>query len=219
MSCIYILENSINGKKYVGQTTKTFKTRLQQHLKSKFVIGNALKKYGLDNFKQYIYSGIPENLLDYCETEMIKRLDTIAPNGYNLESGGHKNKHASEESKRKMSEAQSGKHLSKETKRKISEALKGRMFSEEHKKKISESKKGEKNPNFGQKGEKNPNFGKHPSAETRKKISEAHKGMIFSEEHRKKISEANKNPSEETRKKISEARKKYWANKGKCKGN
>ena len=49
--------------------------------------------------------------------------------------------------------------------------------------------------------------GKQHSAETRKKMSEAHKGRTFSEETRKKLSEAHKGKhhSEETRKKIGEA--------------
>ena len=53
-------------------------------------------------------------------------------------------------------------------------------------------------------------FGKHPSEETRKKISKAHKGKIISEDTRKKMSESHKGqiPSEETRKKMSESYKK-----------
>ena len=52
------------------------------------------------------------------------------------------------------------------------------------------------------------NLGKHPSAETRRKLSEAKKGKHPSEESRKKISEAKKGKhlSAETRKKMSEAR-------------
>lgn len=56
--------------------------------------------------------------------------------------------------------------------------------------KISKAKSGENHHFYGVKGEKHPRFGKKCSEETRKKISEA-----------------NKNPSEETRKKISEALK------------
>ncbi len=63
--------------------------------------------------------------------------------------------------------------------------------------------------------------GKTFSEEHRKKLSEAKKGKIFSKEHRKKLSEAKsgennhnygKTASEETRKKISEAHKgtKWW---------
>ena len=59
------------------------------------------------------------------------------------------------------------------------------------------------------KGEKHPMYGKHPSEETRKKLSEAHKGKTHNEETRKKIGEANKGKthSEETKKKLSELRK------------
>ena len=45
------------------------------------------------------------------------------------------------------------------------------------------------------------------SEETRRKMSEAHKGRKLSEEHRRKLSEAHKNPSEETRRKMSEGQK------------
>ena len=60
-----------------------------------------------------------------------------------------------------------------------------------------------------QKGENNPMYGKHHSEETRNKMSEAKKGMQHSEETRKKMSEAKKGMqhSEETRKKMSEAKK------------
>ncbi|MBA7589311.1 hypothetical protein ES708_31393 [subsurface metagenome] len=46
------------------------------------------------------------------------------------------------------------------------------------------------------------------SEETKRKISIANKGKILTEEHKRKIGEANRNPSEETRLKLREARKK-----------
>ena len=49
--------------------------------------------------------------------------------------------------------------------------------------------------------------GKQFSEETKKKMSDAHKGKCLSEETKKKLSEAKKNMSEETRKKLSEAHK------------
>ena len=115
-------------------------------------------------------------------------------------------KNMSDETRRKISEANKGHTQSEETKRKMSEAKKGKKFSEEHRRKISEANKGENNPNFG----------KHHSEETKRKMSEAKKGKKFSEEHRRKISEANKGRtsprkgvtlSEETRRKMSEAKK------------
>ena len=82
---------------------------------------------------------------------------------------------------------------SDETKKKMSEANKGKHPSEQTRKKMSEARKGEKHPLYG----------KHLSAETRNKISEARKekctgednpfyGKHHSEETRKKIGEANK---------------------------
>ena len=59
--------------------------------------------------------------------------------------------------------------------------------------------------------------GKHRSDETRKKIGEAKKGKHLSSEHRKKLSEAHKgnHHSAETCKKIGEARKgNHWYNNG-----
>ena len=58
--------------------------------------------------------------------------------------------------------------------------------------------------------------------ETRRKLSESHKGRTLSEEHRRKLSEAIKGKtsprkgvtlSEETRKKMSDAAKRRWAKK------
>jgi hypothetical protein len=136
-----------------------------------------------------------------------------------------KGTHMTEETKKKLSEANKGKHHSEETRKKLSEANKGNKYnlgkhhSEETRKKISEAKIGKRT------GEKHPLFGKHLSEETRKKLSEANKGKrtgdknpLFgkhhSEETRKKISEANKGNkynlgkhlSEETKKKLSEAK-------------
>lgn len=75
-----------------------------------------------------------------------------------------------------------GKHRSDETRRKMSEANRRRTFSDETRKKISEAMKSEKNPFYS----------KHLSEEIRNKISEAMKGRTLSEDHRRKISEAAK---------------------------
>lgn len=88
-------------------------------------------------------------------------------------------------------------HQSEETRRKISEAnkgksswSKGKKFSEEHCRKISEALKWKMTDSL--KGIHNPFYGKHHSEDTRKKISESKKGRTVSEETRKKLSEARK---------------------------
>ena len=60
-----------------------------------------------------------------------------------------------------------------ESKKKLSDAQSGRKHNDETKKKISDSQSGENNNMFGQIGDKNPFFGKTHSDEVSKKISHA----------------------------------------------
>ena len=117
-----------------------------------------------------------------------------------------------------------GMYHSLETRKNISEASKGRIHSIEARKKISESLKGRPRTtpiwNKGLTKETDPrvlkiSFPKNP--ETRKKLSEAKKGIFPSEATRIKLSESkkgNKNSlgfhhSEDTRKKMSLNHRKY----------
>lgn len=72
-----------------------------------------------------------------------------------------------------------GKHLSDETKEKISAANTGKHHSEETKRKWSEQRKGENNGMYGKgyllKGDKNGMYGKQHTEETRRKLREAAK--------------------------------------------
>lgn len=121
----------------------------------------------------------------------------------------------SEEIKRKISQATFGKKRSEETKRKISQATLGRRHSEETKEKLSKVNTGEKNPMFGKPSSRR---GTKLSEETKRKIVESkrrnprpspNKGKTFSEEYRKRLSEAHKGKhlSEETKRKLSEIHK------------
>lgn len=130
MGYIYIYRNKINGKRYIGQTTKTVEERYSNGRGYKNqVFGRALKKYGRENF-DLIYVEVKDENLDAIESALIKEFDTTNPKyGYNRESGGNKNKHPSEETKKKNSEAQKGeknhfygKHHSEESKMKNAEA-------------------------------------------------------------------------------------------------
>jgi len=143
---------------------------------------------------------------------------------------GHKinlGKTHSEESKKRMSQAQLGKTHSEKTKRKLSVAHKGQIpwntgktRSEETKEKISKSLigklAGSKNPMYGKRltGSKNHMYGKTHSEESKKMMSQAKQGeknVLYgkhrSEETRKKISVSNigKELSEETKEKIRDA--------------
>lgn len=114
-----------------------------------------------------------------------------------------------EEARIAVANLQTGTHLSEETKQKLSDALKGRIISDETKQKMSEAQKGRKwseehlkNIRIANKlrtGINNPNYGKHFSEEHRRKIGEAqigeknHRyGKHHTEEHKKILSEMNK---------------------------
>lgn len=185
MGVIYLRTNRYNGKKYVGQATNLEERQrkwnsLSQHYAGK-AIYNARKKYGIEAFDFEILKECEDEELNYWEKYYIEKLNTKVPNGYNMTDGGEgrSGSSVSEETRKKLSEAQKGeknnmygKNHTEETKKKISETLKGRKFSEETKKKMSEKKKGIKR-----------------SEETKKKLSEANKGKHLSEETKKKLSE------------------------------
>ena len=132
---------------------------------------NAILKYGWDNVTHDIVAeNLSAEQAGAMESDLIKSLQShVSENGYNSEWGGfrpHRTEEVSEENKkkrsetmtrlwaeghrprvisdetrRKMSEAQYGKTHSEETRKKISELKKGRKASEETKKKMSESQK------------------------------------------------------------------------------
>lgn len=160
MGYIYLITNKINGKKYVGQTQQADINDRWRHHKNKMSVGrfllNAYNKYGIDNFKFQIICICFDSDCDKYEEFYIKKFDCLAPNGYNLMSGGHSFKHHPD-SLKKMSESI-----------KAYKKLNPQICTEETRKKLSESLKGEKHPNFN----------KPMSEEQKQKISESRKKLI-----------------------------------------
>ena len=115
---IYKIENKVNGKIYIGQTVGTLEHRLSQHKsnsKKKSVIGDAIQKYGWENFRAEI--------IDYAESidELNKKeiywigyYKSISPNGYNLELGG-RNALNRQQTRDKISKANKGRFLSEKS--------------------------------------------------------------------------------------------------------
>lgn len=221
-SCIYLWTNNINGKVYVGQT-QNFYQRMRQYMNqndSHRIIGQAINKYGFDNFDiEILEKDLPLKELNMREQYWMDYYQSYnRSNGYNLctEAGttrGYKHTQQAKE-----------------------------MMSEKHKQIFI------KNPDK-LKGENNPNYGKKASKETRQKMSESRKGnqnakgkhwtlnqeqrerrrqnalgnqyclgRQLTEYHRQRIIESNKSRfiSNETRQKMSNSHKGKTAKKVRC---
>ena len=112
---IYSITNLVNGKKYIGQTIQDVSVRWRRHKTGKFAIGNAIRKYGEDNFKiDILFNSFDRNYLNNAEKELIKNYNTMYPNGYNLMEGGQIR--LTKEQRKKISVANTGrKETAKQT--------------------------------------------------------------------------------------------------------
>jgi group I intron endonuclease len=219
----YIAVNKLNGKGYVGITTRSIDRRWNEHITypncSGQLLHKAIEKYGQDAFEvHHIASAIGDlSNLKAIEKTLIQQFQTYVPNGYNLTLGGdgvYGFKKTPEQIE-KWKLANIGRKASDETKQKMvlshlgeNNHFFGKNHSEESKQKISESKKGSVGPWLG----------KPRSEETKQKISRATKGISrpHTEDTKRKMSLSHQgkkqaSPDEETRKKISESVKKSWA--------
>lgn len=158
---IYKIENMLNGKVYIGQTTQKPVKRWKNHLRElnrgdhyNIHLQNAFNKYGHTIFKFTVLNyGTTKEVLDNLEDDYIHYYKCLNQEyGYNLREGGAHGK-LSLETRRKMSEATMGEK----------NPLYNKPISKEHRKKISEN-----HARFWE--------GKKRSFETCRKISNAHRG-------------------------------------------
>ena len=161
---IYKLINIINGKSYIGFSSKNIEARWDKHCRDALMgrptfLCNAIRKYGIDAFKREVILQT-DSLIearDKAETQFIQEYNTHweGGQGYNMTLGGEGtmgHKH-SKETREKMSKSHTGKKHTEFTKQKLSEQRKGkgnpnygRDFSKEHRNKLSKSSKGANNP-------------------------------------------------------------------------
>lgn len=92
MGLVYKVVNRVNGKVYVGKTTKTLAARRVDHLAIRVgrqVFQHALAKYGADNFAWEVLEEVPNEFLNDAERRWITALDaTNEKLGYNRSLGG-----------------------------------------------------------------------------------------------------------------------------------
>lgn len=227
---IYKIENLINGKLYVGQTSRSIESRFLDHSKGDMIIGRAIKKYGIQSFKiSVIDNATDKQVLNEKEKYWIKQLNSLSPNGYNISIGGtggnlgelvnkkisdyqkingngFKNKRHSDETKERMRLAQLGKKQLEETVNKRISKVIGRKNTEETKEKM-----------------RHPHKKMKDTSKMKKPKTEEHKRNIgLSSKGRKnpKLAEFNRSrtgqkQSIETQNKKRESLKRFYENKNK----
>lgn len=219
MPCVYKIRNIVSENIYIGSTVN-YKIRFRNHKRALLqgkhhscYLQKAYNKYGLENFE---YS-----IIEYCNKEELRAreqhyIDLLSP-AYNVQKfvGSNLGLKHSEETKRKISEANKGRVFTQTHKDNIKKNRSHPVFTEEARRKISIANKGKKMSK--ESIEKMKKAKQNISEETREKLrkssigNKSNLGRKNSEESIKKMIETKKNNlSDETRKKLSEATKAAW---------
>lgn len=123
---VYVHENKINGKKYIGITRRQVERRWGHqgncYVRSPY-FWRAIQKYGWDTFSHEVwFQNLTGKEANELEKVLIKSFKTsIKKYGYNLQQGGSDVNPKSKETSKKLSLINKGRKPSKETRKKISE--------------------------------------------------------------------------------------------------
>ncbi len=226
-SGIYKIENTIDGKCYVGSAVN-IKSRWAQHNRHlsrsqhhSIKLQRAWDKYGSESFEF--------SILEICEPEkevLLRReqywIDLLdsASKGYNISptAGSCQGMTLSEDTKEKIASSLRGVPKTKEHNQAVAKSHIGITPSEESKQKMRESHTGKKLSEEHKAAIGKGNTGKRHTEESIQKMSDAKRGVKFSEDHIKHMSEAHKGQqtwlgkkhSDESRAKQSEAAKRRY---------
>lgn len=171
---IYRLICLITNKDYIGKTVKSVIQRINEHINSKYLIGKAIRKHEMENFKiEILWVTTSKETANCIEKAAIDFYNSITPNGYNLKQGGEGGNIFSGKTKeekiiicKKISKTLTGQKASIEAIEKNRKAKKGNQYhlgykhTEKQKKKWSEDRIGNKNA----KGNKQTKIGKIKTA-------------------------------------------------------
>ncbi len=140
---VYSITNTVNGKKYIGSTTTSFRRRYKSYIKNYNMkmnkkLLNGINKYGFDNFIFEIVEICPIVITRCREEYFILQYNTVN-DGYNIKytcsggnGGANKGKKYPKPSKELIMKRAAG----------VSKALKGVPKSVSHRAAMSEVRKG-----------------------------------------------------------------------------
>jgi group I intron endonuclease len=222
---IYCIENKLDGKKYVGKTTKTIEKRFKQHIKisesdTRQHLHNAIRKYKQENFECYLLEDVSyKKLLSEREMYWIKELNT-KNTGYNETDGGDGSfgRQVSEDTRKKHSEQIKKYYSNPDNRKKVSDATKEGMKRWWHS--LSEEDK----KDYKKKCSKRPEGWVQPTGWTYTHTDEAKQSISIAQKNRKRskeeiekikktkkergcgLGEKNAMSNEENRKKVSQSK-------------
>lgn len=198
---IYKITNKINGKIYVGKHIDRSNNEIDNYMGSGITLKKAKKKYGIINFSKEILEECSIDNVDEREIYWINKLNARNENvGYNISKGGEQNpyfgKHHNNEIRKMISDGNIGMLywnngvINKRSKTCPGDGwVKGILVSQESKQIRSKTHRG-KISSFK---------GKHHTSDSKKKLSESHKGVLV----------GPKNPASKTIEIISPNGEKY----------
>lgn len=120
-----------NGKKYIGITSQKPEKRWRSGKGYAFnpKMYRAIQKYGWENVEHIIlYNDLPKAMAEATEIRLIAEYNTTI-NGYNIENGGNVLGTHSEETRRKIADANRRRVVSEEFKRERSALMMGNQYN------------------------------------------------------------------------------------------